>query len=646
MTGRPEHLPLPPAVDAALREFMNALGKSAMYPPGHRFVAEATATLTEKLRVAIGDRDSLTVGVTPRGLLIDGSPFDLLPSIFRQLAGRLHRKNIGTIQVMAGLDRDDVAAMLEAVGSSDAEETVGRTGLRRGTLRIEPLVYDVLAFADSRADPELDEVFWVQLVEAAFGKRLADEDGNPSVPQLVEQINQRVTHEDGARRVFEALTSFASAIVARGDRGTDNARRRLVDILAALSRPTTVRVVEGATSAMARRRFLRDTLQLVPPALLMQLLEVVAEADGEPISPQLRWMLGKLAGEVAGTDRLVGSSFTYQVMGLIEQWDGGTQADYEFGDTRVNLESQRLLAVGLELDLAPIGVTTAAGRMAEKGQLVELFQLLEHPGNHQAVVDTILKRVLDPGLLDRVLHQVPIDFPLVEKIVAQAGRDSVAALIDALGSSEDRSTRRRLLDILVGIGPGAEAALLENLKDAPWFLIRNILVVLGHFSQLQHAEQLLPMLRHEELRVRQEALKVLVKQDGQIRNRVLGEALEDGEPVLLRSALASIGTDCPSRLAAPVAAILASGDEELQLLALRSLSEVQNPLIIPPLLAQVRATRGIFRRTRLLPATPVMLGSLTLLARNFARHRQVSQVLGMAAHSSDPAVRTAVGIQE
>ena len=56
----------------------------------------------------------------------------------------------------------------------------------------------------------------------------------------------------------------------------------------------------------------------------------------------------------------------------------------------------------------------------------------------------------------------------------------------------------------------------------------------------------------------------------------------------------------------------------------------------------MRTRGGILRRTRLLPATPVMLAALEILSRRWRNHRPVVAVLQLAAASSDPAVRAVV----
>ena len=528
---------IPHEANLALREFVNALGKSAMYPPSHRFVSESAASLAQRLTLAMGEHGGLSIGVTPKGLLLDGVAVEPLPALLREFAQRLHRKNIGTIQVMRDVTRDEVLTMLSALTASDADQTVGQTGLRLERLRVEPLVYDVLAFGDPLFDNELDDVFWAQLVEAAFGRQLAGDEAVPSSIQVAAALSERVASSaESARRVFEALAGFASALVSRGDRGSGSARRRFVDVLSGLSRATTSRVVSAAPTQPVRRRFLRETLELVPPVLLMQILESVAEADGEPISPHLRWLLGKLAGSEGLGDRPASGAFAGEVLGLVEEWEGVGIEDDEEDDPRLGLEPGRVLAIGLELDNATEAVCQAARSLADRGHLLRVLEMLDIPQNDPAVVEVLTDAVLQPDLLTQLLGAEPLDFPLISRVTVHARAAAADPLLDALAVAEDRTTRRRLLDTLALIGPAAEPTLLRRLQGAPWYLARNILATLSLFPAIGDVAPVFGAFNSEDVRVRHEALKVLLRQPVS-RDRAASEALVSSEDTLIRTAL-------------------------------------------------------------------------------------------------------------
>ena len=643
VSGRSHGGSIPRPIDAALRAFMNALGKAAMYPPGHSFVVSTSVTLTDRLNTALSDRDAFTIGVTPRGMLLDGIVMEPLPVLLREFAVKLHRKNVGTVALQAGVTVAEVGTMLTMLAAMDADDVIGAEGLRLPHIRIEPLVYDVLTFADPTLESDLDDVFWAQLVEAAFGRRLAEGEAAPSSAALAEAISERAAESaEGARRVFEALAGFSGALAARGERASGGARKRFVEVLSALSQPTTTRVVKAAPSTASRRRFLRDTLSLVPPAQLLLLLESVAEADGAPISPQLRLLLGKLAGVDGGTGTVASGAFVSQVGSLVEQWEGISVVPDEETDPRLGMEPARIVAIGLELNCAPVPVLSAAAALAERGQIAEALQLLDHEQNDPEIVQLISNTVLDPGLLARLLALPQPDFSLVERVALHTGAVAVGPLLDAIGLAGERSTRRRLLDLLVRIGPSAEAELLGRLDGAKWFLARNILFVLGQFPSIANIEPVFVAFADLHPRVRQEALKVLLRQSG-ARERAVIEALDGGDESLGRMALAALGGTCPPALMAQVISVLRHPNEGLRLQAIRLLAGATNPLVVPQLLALVRARKGLFRRQRLLPKSPVMLAALNVLAGRWRNHRPVLAALQLANKASDPEIRAMVG---
>ncbi len=614
-----------------------------MYPPSHRFVAESAASLAERLSLAMADRAELSLGITPKGLLLDGVAIEPLPAILRDFAQRLHRKNIGTIQILQGVSREEVVTMLSALTAPNADEDVGHTGLRLDRLRIEPMVYDVLAFADPLFDQELDDVFWAALVEAAFGRRLLDDEAMPSSSQVAAALSGRIAASaESARRVFEALAGFASALAGRPERSSGSARRRFVDVLSGLSRATTTRVVSAAPTQHSRRRFLRETIALVPPVLLMQILESVAEADGEPISPQLRWLLGKLAGTEGLGDQAATGEFAGEVLGLVEEWEGVGIEDDEDQDPRLGLEPARTLAVGLDLDDGSELTCHAARALADRGRLLRVLEMLDTTGNAPAVVEAVSDAVLQPGMLGQLLQAVPLDFALIARVAAHAGVDAADPLLDALAVAEERTTRRRLLDVLSQVGPGAERVLLRRLEGAPWYLARNILATLAHFPAVTDLGPIFAAFGSEDVRVRQVALKILLHEPAS-RARAASEALLSGDDVLIRTALGSLVDECPPALVAPVIGVLTHPNEELRLHAIRLLAESNNPLIVPQLLRLVRTTRGFFRRTRLQSKSRTMLAALEVLARRWSNHRPVLAILRQAEKSSDVEIKAALG---
>ena len=87
-------------------------------------------------------------------------------------------------------------------------------------------------------------------------------------------------------------------------------------------------------------------------------------------------------------------------------------------------------------------------------------------------------------------------------------------LLDALADEENWAVRKGLLTALAALGRGAVPVLLKRLNDPSWFLVRNVVLLLGEIGGTTLVEPLADLLRHEEPRVRREAAASLGKIGG------------------------------------------------------------------------------------------------------------------------------------
>ncbi len=86
---------------------------------------------------------------------------------------------------------------------------------------------------------------------------------------------------------------------------------------------------------------------------------------------------------------------------------------------------------------------------------------------------------------------------------------SVGPLLQALAEEEDLLVRKAILEIVTRIGRAAVPAILENLTDSRWYMVRNMIAVLGALGMPDLAPHVAAMLSHPDLRVKKEAIKAL-----------------------------------------------------------------------------------------------------------------------------------------
>jgi HEAT repeat protein len=86
---------------------------------------------------------------------------------------------------------------------------------------------------------------------------------------------------------------------------------------------------------------------------------------------------------------------------------------------------------------------------------------------------------------------------------------SVGPLLQALAEEEDLLVRKAILEIVTRIGRVAVPAILENLTDSRWYMVRNMIAALGALGMPDLAPHVAATLSHPDLRVKKEAIKAL-----------------------------------------------------------------------------------------------------------------------------------------
>lgn len=114
--------------------------------------------------------------------------------------------------------------------------------------------------------------------------------------------------------------------------------------------------------------------------------------------------------------------------------------------------------------------------------------------------------------------------------LASLDRKATEALLELLAEETDREARLYLLDLLKNFGKNQTALLGERLADDRWYVVRNIVSILGE-SKTDHA---IAMLRkaadHKNVKIRQEVLKGVISFGGRKAVGLLARFLRDPDP--------------------------------------------------------------------------------------------------------------------
>jgi hypothetical protein len=97
----------------------------------------------------------------------------------------------------------------------------------------------------------------------------------------------------------------------------------------------------------------------------------------------------------------------------------------------------------------------------------------------------------------------------LEHFIRVLPEEAIGSLCEVLGRLESPRARKRLVDALIEKAGGNILPFLPFLKDERWFLVRNVVVILGAMKNEQAVTPLKELLKHPEFRVRREALRAL-----------------------------------------------------------------------------------------------------------------------------------------
>jgi len=92
------------------------MNKHAIYPSAHPLLDVAVDGVSNRLAVLFVEaRDSLSIGVARKQLIIEGVATDPQNPVLKELAQRLHQHRVGALKLVRGIGRDELAEALAAL---------------------------------------------------------------------------------------------------------------------------------------------------------------------------------------------------------------------------------------------------------------------------------------------------------------------------------------------------------------------------------------------------------------------------------------------------------------------------------------------------------------------------------------------------
>jgi hypothetical protein len=658
-----------------LMEFSLALGHQSAYPQGHPMLLTAAERLGHTLGAVLAGRETLTLGIAKRQFVINGVATDPRSEFLAKLAQRFHRHRIAAIRLDRGITHGEIGALLQRV-SADPRREPGPLGLqpedaRRWThAQLYPARYEGLELR-SDAEPVAPEdgppgvQLWLELARAALpdaSKNGSEGASNPAV--LAAAINRHARDETYDETVIGYLLQMADEAAVGESVEQAWLRRRLSRLISALEPAALQRLLDMSGTGLQRRKFVLDASQTLAADAVVKVVEAAAESSQRAISDNLMLLLGKLAHHaesgIAEVATAAEAALRENVSQLLSDWNlqdpnpeayssvlrhMAHTAPVQGSDAgEFVLDPEEMLQIGLEIGETGPRVSAAAERLIAEGKTRRLAELIDQAPQEGGAVERLWDHLVTPALLRQALAVQPTDFVLVERFALRLADKAAEPLLDALASADDRSTRWNLIRILTALGGPAAPAIAARLPDAPWFVQRNLLVLLGRLGNWPDEFSPSQYTSHREARVRREAYRLMVEIPS-TRDNAIRDGLADPDPVIVAMMLRAAATGCPAAATSMVERILvdAKWSLEVRLLAIRVVAVTKSAGAAEHLLALVRRPRRWLWGSRLAPKSPVLLAALKALAEGWASNPKVVPVLTEAAGHRDPEIRASVG---
>jgi hypothetical protein len=669
-----------------LIEFSITLNKHAIYPSKHPLLDVAIDGVANRLGLLFDEnRDSLSIGVARRQLIIEGVATDPLNPVLKELAQRLHKHHIGALKLLRGIKRDELAEALAALAVDPVrtEKPIGHDLDRVSDLwehvRFFPLTYDRLQLIEDDGSGEAagpDQMaagratqLWIGLARAALvsdssgaaAQRDDAEDDAALEPATVARAIDEHQREEAYDQVIVGyLLQIGEELKAAEGPEATGLQRRISRLVGSLKPATLEKLLEMGGDRGQRRKFLLNASQGITVEAVIDLVKAASAAEGQTVSHSMLRMLSKLAhhpssgGPRAKTDPTVRDVMRR----LVDEWslddpnpEGYRRALESMSSLRsaaepvdthaipIECEPERMIQIAIEVDAMGPQVFAAMSDLFKQGRADLLLNLVEGAPAAGAAAP-IWDFLLEEGVVESLLARERIDFPLISRFARRIGPASAGSLLDAAIGYEDPKLRIQVYDLVQSLGDTVGKAAAGRIPTAAATVQRELLALLGRLGALPPDFSPADYLINADPLVRREAVKLLLRNPDS-REPTVMTALADEDDRVVFMGLTAAQEKCPDGAADLMRQRVDLGelDSQLRTMCIRIVAQQRIPGTLDWLLGHVVTESRWPRRPKLRSATPEMLAALSSIVAGWNDDPMAQSALRLASRSKQAEVR-------
>ena len=509
--------------------------------------------------------DTFVVTVSPGGFIFEGEELEGIRGSSDRLAKRLYVHNVDALEVSAQLSERDVVKLFDLVGRSEEDVIAGggvgaalaRDGVSSFSVTDRAPLAESAHIQDTvERDAEVVSALAGGEDPAAYAEEFTTAGGN--VPEVVAHlvferymdVMERIGPEDVAGRE-SAVQAFVEMFFHLRDEIQNSVLSRFLDDHDSPD-------VQPFLDQFAGHELVKFAPQLDPKSfsLLMSYAEIVTDPEADGRSQDLLGLLKNSEGEVAtargAIAREIDSRFSN--VSMVAEGEAGPKVDIP--DPRryffTVLDGFRDL---LDVEERPerfrrilriwSGKVKACVRRADIRRAELWIRAVVDNPTWSAEWKTDVDRALESTVTDELLRQLLAlgeeKLPEVQRFVAVAGEVAVRPLISVLAES-DSGTRRPIMDLLENLAVAHPEPIVAAAGEAPWYLARNLAIVLRNARAPQAAPLMAQLASHDDARVRVEAIRGLAVLGAEDSLTLIAECIGDDDDGVRSTALTALGT--------------------------------------------------------------------------------------------------------
>lgn len=245
------------------------------------------------------------------------------------------------------------------------------------------------------------------------------------------------------------------------------------------------------------------------------------------------------------------------------------------------------------------------------------------PAEQREALEAVLSRISDRRSIEQVASAVKLYPPgspeqgACRRLLSRLGSESLEKILGVIADEPDMATRKALVDALAESAAGFVPELARWVVDPRWYLVRNVVYVLGRTRDPAALPAIARAARYPEARVRRESIRALdTMPDPRVVDLLIGALADDdaANVQLAARALGSRGVRSAVRPLQEVALGEGGGNRELgpRAEAIEALGRIGDPSSVPVLesLTRPRGLMGLGRSRELIPVAKSALQAI------------------------------------